>query len=307
MRKAVNRMEIISGSRKRARRCRVPSNPNEYLPAGAILSELEDYICKNSSANSKERYSNNAFEFNDFLSDMSFELSLDNDLRDRLSKLCANLMEMSGGLVFMHKDSPSGISIEIESRLCSQLTLPTNVAVATTQALKPWAQSKAAKEALSRLLRDANSWLNKMISGDPTSSATKQQFRQSRRFTFPPLFSNHTLSKISKQNFLNLKHSINTEKINVKFDELGLQQERLKCPHEQMGGVYEDPTMKPEDLKALRPEYSDIPNNIFRDRLYRTICAHKEDLYWIDKRNRAMRKIMVTEDKLAKLPESNED
>ena len=126
-----------------------------------------------------------------------------------------------------------------------------------------------------------------------------------------------------KTNFKNLKNSIDREFDNVKFDQDAFNREKLKYPKEQMlkigyprwnhpnnmakklleddtkeGGIYDDPAIKPRHLRAMRPEYQQFPKEIFRNRLYRVGRSHKEEPYWIHKRNKNMNKQKLTEEDL---------
>ena len=196
-------------------------------------------------------------------------------------------------------------------------------AAAAKEKIEEWRKSKA-KAVLDKLLRDKNSWVHQMIDSNPTWASNGRSQGQ----TIKEIHDHHNLLEKYplpnfKTNFKNLKNSIDREFDNVKFDQDAFNREKLKYPKEQKlkigyprwnhpdnkakqfleddtkeGGIYDDPAIKPRHLRAMRPEYQQFPKEIFRNRLYRVGRSHKEEPYWIHKRNKNMNKQKLTEEDL---------
>ena len=174
---------------------------------------------------------------------------------------------------------------------------------------------------LDKLLRDKYSWVHQLIGYNPTwATNSRSQGRTIEKIRSQnKLFEKYPLQNF-KTNFKTLKKSLDREFANVKFDQNAFDGEKLKYPKERIlkvgyprwnhpdnkakklleedtkeGGIYNDSTMKPMDLRAMRPEYQQFPKKIFRNRLYRVGRSHKEEPYWIHKRNRKMNKQKVTD------------
>jgi hypothetical protein len=278
------------------------------------------------------------------------------DRRFALHQLCRTLIEANPGLLLSHDaygDSRTRIlKIQIDTK-SPTLIIPTDTAARiltgseagtnTTTAAKALATAAAAlaasdpseklerwenstaKQVLSTLLRDKTSWANKIINSDPSFGVLRSRSTNKTIGTIHvrnKLFTRYPLKNFIT-NLRSLKNAIDTEYINVDFDQEAYDKEIVKYPMQQMlkvgyprwnhpdnhakklleedtkkDGLYEKENLKPKDLKVTRPEYHNFPDEIFRNRLYKAKSAHKEKPYWQNERNKSMRKKKVTEENL---------
>ena len=193
-----------------------------------------------------------------------------------------------------------------------------------SEKLERW-ENSTAKQVLSTLLRDKTSWANKIIDSDPSFGVLRSRSTNKTIGTIHVrniLFTRYPLKNFIT-NLRSLKNAIDTEYINVDFDQEAYDKEIMKFPMQQIlkvgyprwnhpdnhakklleedtkkDGIYEKENMKPKDLKVTRPEYHNFPDEIFRNRLYKAKSAHKEKPYWQNERNKSMRKKKVTEENL---------
>ena len=181
-------------------------------------------------------------------------------------------------------------------------------------------QDSDAKQVLSVLLKNKNSWVNEIIDSDSTFSVPRS------RSTSKTIAKIHGLNDSFRPfvitnfitNFKNLKLSIDTEAKNAAFDQISYEKEIRKYPIQEMlkcgyprwnhpnnlatmklleedtkpGGFY----LKPKELKASRAEYNKFPDQIFRNRFFKAKTAHKEKPYWQNERNKSMRNKRVIEE-----------
>jgi len=278
--------------------------------------------------------------------------------RHALHRLCQTLIEANPGLLLTHNSYGSArarlLKIEIDTK-SPTLIIPTATAAristgsgattnTTTEAtasviaaaaaaaaasdpnekLERWEKSTA-KQVLSTLLRDKTSWANKIIDSDPSFGVHRSR---STSKTIETIHVRNILFKLYPiknftTNLRSLKNAIDTENINVEFDQKAFDREIVKYPMQRMlkagyprwnhpdnhakklleedtkkGGIYETENLNPKDLKVSRPEYRDFPDKIFRNRLYKAKSAHIEKPYWQNERNKSMRKKKVTEENL---------
>ena len=183
-------------------------------------------------------------------------------------------------------------------------------------------QDSDAKQILSILLKDKNSWVNEIIDSDSTFSVPRSRSTSKtiakihgRNESFRPFVITNFIT-----NFKNLKLSIDTEAKNAAFDQISYEKEIRKYPIQEMlkcgyprwnhpnnlattklleedtkpGGFY----LKPKELKASRAEYNRFPDQIFRNRFYKAKTAHKEKPYWQNERNKSMRNKRVIEENM---------
>ncbi|OEU18315.1 hypothetical protein FRACYDRAFT_236592 [Fragilariopsis cylindrus CCMP1102] len=169
------------------------------------------------------------------------------------------------------------------------------------------------------------SWANTIINADPNFGVLRSRSTNKTIGTIHGrnvLFTRYPLKNFVT-NLRSLKNAIDTEFINVDFDQEAYDKEIIKYPMQRMlkvgyprwnhpdnhakklleedtkkGGLYEKENLKPKDLKVTRPEYREFPDDVFRSRVYKALSGHREKPYWQNERNKSMRKKKVTEENL---------
>ena len=281
------------------------------------------------------------------------------DRRFALHRLCRTLIDVNPDLLLTHTsygDSRARIlKIQIDTK-SPTLIIPTDTAAhistgsgaetdttkeATASAtaaaaaaalaasghsekLERW-ENSTAKQVLSTLLRDTTSWANTIINADPNFGVLRSRSTNKTIGTIHGrnvLFTRYPLKNFVT-NLRSLKNAIDTEFINVDFDQEAYDKEIIKYPMQRMlkvgyprwnhpdnhakklleedtkkGGLYEKENLKPKDLKVTRPEYREFPDDVFRSRVYKALSGHREKPYWQNERNKSMRKKKVTEENL---------
>ena len=281
------------------------------------------------------------------------------DRRFALHRLCRTLIDVNPDLLLTHNsygDSRARIlKIQIDTK-SPTLIIPTDTAAhistgsgaetdttkeATASAtaaaaaaalaasghsekLERW-ENSTAKQVLSTLLRDTTSWANTIINADPNFGVLRSRSTNKTIGTIHGrnvLFTRYPLKNFVT-NLRSLKNAIDTEFINVDFDQEAYDKEIIKYPMQRMlkvgyprwnhpdnhakklleedtkkGGLYEKENLKPKDLKVTRPEYREFPDDVFRSRVYKALSGHREKPYWQNERNKSMRKKKVTEENL---------
>ena len=193
-----------------------------------------------------------------------------------------------------------------------------------SEKLERW-ENSTAKQVLSTLLRDTTSWANTIINSDPNFGVLRSRSTNKTIGTIHGrnvLFTRYPLKNFVT-NLRSLKNAIDTEFINVDFDQEAYDKEIIKYPMQRMlkvgyprwnhpdnhakklleedtkkDGLYEKENLKPKDLKVTRPEYREFPDDVFRSRVYKALSGHREKPYWQNERNKSMRKKKVTEENL---------
>jgi len=182
-------------------------------------------------------------------------------------------------------------------------------------AVEAWSRGQKSSRAKAylklQLESDEDNWIKQIIAKDPgISSKTIDQIHDTHDLFQPYKKQNF------RSNFRSLKKAIDKNAAAVSFDQAALTKELEKYPKETLlkagyprwnhpenqakkllendlkaGGLYEK--AKPLELRKKRPEYEAFPEKIFSDRVFRERRKQIETPFWVDKRNKAMRKKTV--------------
>jgi hypothetical protein len=180
-----------------------------------------------------------------------------------------------------------------------------------------WKNSVAKSYLQDKLESTESNWIQELVeadaSGDPKLHFSTINAIHSRHELFRP----YAQEKF-RNNFRALKKKIDKTSAAVAFDQKAFEMEAMKYPKNislnagyprwdhpnnsakkhlendlKDGGIYKNGTMKPSDLRNLRPEYNEFPPDVFRSRIYRELRREKEGTFWQHKRNKKMRKKAV--------------
>lgn len=179
--------------------------------------------------------------------------------------------------------------------------------------IEQWSRGKTfskAKTYLKLQLEGDDNWVTRIIADDPGVSAKTIDKIQDMHDLFRPYKKQNF-----RANFRSLKKAIDKNAAAVSFDQNAFNKELTKYQKEPLlkvgyprwnhpqntakkllendmkpGGLYNNPDMKPSELRELRPEYQRFPKKVFQDRLFREHRKQKETPFWVHKRNKKMRK-----------------